>query len=144
MSGDLAPVAALHAIARHHRALLVIDEAHSFGVLGADGSGAAVAAGIAAEPDVVRTVTLSKSLGGQGGVVLAAAEVRQTLVDTGRGFIFDTGLAPRPRPRRSPRCACCGQNPNCQHGHGAPRPGWQASRRNLASTSPCPMPRLPS
>ena len=94
VSGDLAPVAALHAIARHHRALLVIDEAHSFGVLGADGSGAAVAAGIAAEPDVVRTVTLSKSLGGQGGAVLAAEEVRQTLVDTGRGFIFDTGLAP--------------------------------------------------
>jgi 8-amino-7-oxononanoate synthase len=94
VSGDLAPVAALHAIARQHRALLVIDEAHSFGVLGADGSGAAVAAGIAAEPDVVRTVTLSKSLGGQGGAVLAAAEVRQTLVDTGRGFIFDTGLAP--------------------------------------------------
>jgi 8-amino-7-oxononanoate synthase len=94
VSGDQAPVAALHAIARRHRALLVIDEAHSFGVVGADGSGAAVAAGIAGEPDVVRTVTLSKSLGGQGGAVLAAEEVRQTLVDTGRGFIFDTGLAP--------------------------------------------------
>jgi 8-amino-7-oxononanoate synthase len=94
VSGDLAPLAALHAIARRHKALLVIDEAHSFGVLGADGSGAATAAGIAAEPDVVRTVTLSKSLGGQGGAVLAAEEVRQTLVDTGRGFIFDTGLAP--------------------------------------------------
>jgi 8-amino-7-oxononanoate synthase len=39
-------------------------------------------------------VTLSKSLAGQGGAVLAAAEVTQTLVDTGRGFIFDTGLAP--------------------------------------------------
>jgi 8-amino-7-oxononanoate synthase len=94
VSGDLAPVAELHAIARRHRALLVIDEAHSFGVLGAGGRGAAAAAGIATEPDVVRTVTLSKSLGGQGGAVLAAEEVRQTLVDTGRGFIFDTGLAP--------------------------------------------------
>jgi 8-amino-7-oxononanoate synthase len=94
VSGDLAPVAELHAIARRHRALLVIDEAHSFGVLGAGGRGAAAGAGIATEPDVVRTVTLSKSLGGQGGAVLAAEEVRQTLVDTGRGFIFDTGLAP--------------------------------------------------
>jgi 8-amino-7-oxononanoate synthase len=94
VTGDLAPVAALHAIARRHRALLVIDEAHSFGVLGAGGGGAAAAAGIATEPDVVRTVTLSKSLGGQGGAVLATEEVRQTLVDTGRGFIFDTGLAP--------------------------------------------------
>jgi 8-amino-7-oxononanoate synthase len=94
VSGDLAPVAALHAIARQHRALLVVDEAHSFGVVGDGGRGAACDAGIAAEPDVVRTVTLSKSLAGQGGAVLAAGEVTQTLVDTGRSFIFDTGLAP--------------------------------------------------
>jgi 8-amino-7-oxononanoate synthase len=94
VSGDLAPVAALHAIARRHRALLVVDEAHSFGVLGDGGRGAAYDAGIAAEPDVVRTVTLSKSLAGQGGAVLATEEVTQTLVDTGRSFIFDTGLAP--------------------------------------------------
>ncbi len=94
VSGDLAPVAALHAIARRHGALLVVDEAHSFGVLGDGGRGAAHEAGIAAEPDVVRTVTLSKSLAGQGGAVLAAEEITQTLVDTGRSFIFDTGLAP--------------------------------------------------
>jgi 8-amino-7-oxononanoate synthase len=94
VSGDISPAAELHAIARRHRALLVIDEAHSFGVLGTGGRGAADAAGIATEPDVVRTVTLSKSLAGQGGAVLAAEEVIQTLVDTGRGFIFDTGLAP--------------------------------------------------
>jgi 8-amino-7-oxononanoate synthase len=93
VAGDLAPVAKLHAIARRHRALLVVDEAHSFGVLG-DGRGAAAAAGIAAEPDVVRTITLSKSLAGQGGAVLGAEEVIQTLMDTGRAFIFDTGLAP--------------------------------------------------
>jgi len=94
VSGDLAPVAALHTAARRHGALLVVDEAHSFGVLGEGGRGACHDAGIAAAPDLVRTVTLSKSLAGQGGAVLAAAEVTQTLMDTGRGFIFDTGLAP--------------------------------------------------
>jgi len=94
VTGDLAPVAALHAVARRHHALLVVDEAHTFGVLGDGGRGAAYDAGIAREPDVVRTVTLSKSLAGQGGAVLGAEEVTQTLVDTGRGFIFDTGLAP--------------------------------------------------
>ena len=46
------------------------------------------------EPDVVRTVTLSKSLGAQGGAVLAPAVVRDLLVNTARAFIFDTGLAP--------------------------------------------------
>jgi 8-amino-7-oxononanoate synthase len=94
VDGGLAPVAELHAIARRHRALLLLDEAHSFGVLGDGGRGAAHAAGIAAAPDLVRTITLSKSLAGQGGAVLAGREVIQTLVDTGRGFIFDTGLAP--------------------------------------------------
>jgi 8-amino-7-oxononanoate synthase len=63
-------------------------------VLGHGGRGAAHEAGIAAEPDVVRTISLSKSLSGQGGAVLAAPEVIQTLIDAGRGFIFDTGLAP--------------------------------------------------
>jgi 8-amino-7-oxononanoate synthase len=94
VSGDLAPVAGLHALARAHGALLLVDEAHSFGVLGAGGRGSGYDAGLAVQPDLVRTITLSKALSGQGGAVLGAAEVRQTLIDTGRGFIFDTGLAP--------------------------------------------------
>ena len=44
--------------------------------------------------DVVATVTLSKSLGSQGGAVLGPAAVIEHLVDTARSFIFDTGLAP--------------------------------------------------
>jgi 8-amino-7-oxononanoate synthase len=94
VDGDLAPLAGLHRAARTHGALLVIDEAHALGVLGPGGRGAAHAAGLAAEPDVVRTVTLSKSLAAQGGAVLGRDEVIQTLIDTGRSFIFDTGLAP--------------------------------------------------
>ncbi|HEX3750007.1 MAG TPA: 8-amino-7-oxononanoate synthase [Streptosporangiaceae bacterium] len=94
VAGDLAPVHELHRVGRDHGALLVLDEAHAFGVLGPGGRGAAAAAGIAAEPDVVRTFTLSKSLGSQGGAVAGAAEVIETLIDVGRAFIFDTGLAP--------------------------------------------------
>ena len=94
VGGAAAPVAELHAAARSHGALLVLDEAHALGVVGPGGRGAAAAAGIAAEPDLIRTVTLSKSLAGQGGAVLGGPEVITTLVDTGRGFIFDTGLAP--------------------------------------------------
>jgi 8-amino-7-oxononanoate synthase len=94
VDGDLAPLAALHRAARAHGALLVVDEAHALGVVGPGGRGAAHAAGLAAEPDVVRTVTLSKSLASQGGAVLGHAEVIAALVDTARPFIFDTGLAP--------------------------------------------------
>ena len=94
VAGDLAPVRELHRVAREHDALLVLDEAHALGVLGPGGRGAAAAAGIAGDPRVVRTFTLSKSLGGQGGAVAGAPEVVETLVSTARTFIFDTGLAP--------------------------------------------------
>ncbi|MFI0483143.1 8-amino-7-oxononanoate synthase [Actinomadura sp. 9N215] len=94
VDGDLAPLRALHAAVRTHGALLVIDEAHALGIVGEHGRGAAHAAGLAGEPDVVLTVTLSKSLASQGGAVLGAPEVIDTLIDTGRSFIFDTGLNP--------------------------------------------------
>jgi 8-amino-7-oxononanoate synthase len=92
--GQLAPLAELHRHCQAHGALLVIDEAHALGVVGAGGRGAAWAAGLAAAPSVVRTVSLAKALGAQGGAVLGAGEVTGTLVNTGRGFIFDTALAP--------------------------------------------------
>ncbi|MCW2608413.1 MAG: 8-amino-7-oxononanoate synthase, partial [Frankiales bacterium] len=94
VDGTLAPLAELHAVVRAAGALLLVDEAHALGVLGPAGAGACAALGLAAEPDVVRTVTLSKSLGSQGGAVLGTALLRDHLVDTARAFVFDTGLAP--------------------------------------------------
>lgn len=94
VGGELAPLADLHAAAAEHDALLLIDEAHSFGVLGDGGRGAAQQAGVAGADATIRSVTLSKSLAGQGGAVLGHDLVIQTLIDAGRGFIFDTGLAP--------------------------------------------------
>lgn len=94
VSGMLAPLAAVHEVARDSGALLVVDEAHALGVVGPDGRGAAAAAGLAGEPDVVLTATLSKALGSQGGAVLGPTAVRAHLVDTARAFIFDTALAP--------------------------------------------------
>ncbi|ABD13112.1 8-amino-7-oxononanoate synthase [Frankia casuarinae] len=92
--GDLAPLTELHEAARAHGAVLVVDEAHALGVVGPAGRGALAATGLAGEPDVVATATLSKALGGQGGAVLGEAAVRDHLIDTARSFIFDTGLAP--------------------------------------------------
>ena len=94
VDGELAPLAELHAVVRRAGALLLVDEAHALGVLGPGGAGAVAAAGLAGQPDIVLTATLSKSLGSQGGVVLGPALVRQHLIDTARPFVFDTGLAP--------------------------------------------------
>jgi 8-amino-7-oxononanoate synthase len=92
--GDQAALADLVAVCRRYDALLLVDDAHGFGVLGARGAGAMAAAGLAGAPDVLVTATLSKALGGQGGVVLGSQAVVDHLVDTARTFIFDTGLAP--------------------------------------------------
>ncbi|MFD4468960.1 8-amino-7-oxononanoate synthase [Rhodococcus sp. NPDC058505] len=92
--GDLAPLLALHRACREHGALLLVDEAHGIGVRGDGGRGLVHEVGLAGEPDVVVTATLSKSLAAQGGVVLGDARIRAHLIDTARTFIFDTGLAP--------------------------------------------------
>ncbi|MFE6224150.1 8-amino-7-oxononanoate synthase [Streptomyces sp. NPDC057854] len=94
VDGDRAPLEELAAACRDHGAGLVVDDAHGFGVLGDGGRGAVHGAGLAGDEDVVATLTLSKSLGSQGGAVLGPARVIEHLVNAARTFIFDTGLAP--------------------------------------------------
>ncbi|GAB0107831.1 8-amino-7-oxononanoate synthase [Nocardia sp. JMUB6875] len=92
--GDLAPLAELHKVTRANGAVLIVDEAHGLGVRGAGGRGLVHECGLAGEPDLIITATLSKAFAAQGGVVLASERVRAHLIDTARTFIFDTGLAP--------------------------------------------------
>jgi 8-amino-7-oxononanoate synthase len=94
VDGDAAPLAELADVTRAEGAVLVVDEAHAVGVTGPLGRGGCAAAAIAGADHVVVTLTLSKSLGAQGGAVLAHAAVREHLVNTARPFVFDTGLAP--------------------------------------------------
>ena len=92
--GMLAPLSALLAVCRARRATLLADEAHGLGVRGAGGRGLAAELGLSGAPELVLTATLSKSLGSQGGVVLATPAVVEHLVNVARPFIFDTALAP--------------------------------------------------
>lgn len=92
--GNLAPLAELHRVTRANGAVLIVDEAHGIGVRGAGGRGLVHEVGLAGEPDLVVTATLSKALAAQGGAVLASRRVRAHLIDAARTFIFDTGLAP--------------------------------------------------
>ncbi|MBP2323866.1 8-amino-7-oxononanoate synthase [Kibdelosporangium banguiense] len=94
VDGDLAPLPQLAAACRDHKAGLLVDDAHGFGVLGEGGRGAVAEAGLIKEPNVITTITLSKSLGAQGGAVLGPRRVIRHLLETARTFIFDTGLAP--------------------------------------------------
>jgi 8-amino-7-oxononanoate synthase len=94
VDGDLAPLAELHRVTSSRGALLIVDDAHALGLLGDTGSGGVAAAGLAGAPDVIVTATLSKSLGGAGGVVAGPTALVRHLVDTGRSFIYDTAPPP--------------------------------------------------
>ena len=72
----------------------MVDEAHACGVVGPSGAGGVAAAGLAGKSDVIVTATLSKAFGASGGVVAGPAVFIGHLVETGRTFIYDTGLPP--------------------------------------------------
>lgn len=92
--GDAAPLEELSQLCAELGALLMVDEAHGLGVAGAGGRGLVADLGLAGQPHVVVTATLSKSLGAQGGAVLGSTAVVDHLVNQARPFIYDTGLAP--------------------------------------------------
>jgi 8-amino-7-oxononanoate synthase len=92
--GDAAPLPELARICGAFDAVLVVDEAHALGVAGRGGRGLVEAAGLSHRRDVVSTLTLSKSLGSQGGAALGSGAVIEHLLNTARSFIYDTGLAP--------------------------------------------------
>jgi 8-amino-7-oxononanoate synthase len=93
MDGDLADLPSLCAVAQRTGALVIIDEAHATGVLGARGAGLAelqqVESGIA-----LSIGTLSKALGSVGGFVAGPQAAIDTLVNSARPFIYTTALPP--------------------------------------------------
>jgi len=94
MDGDRAPLAAMLAAARRHRALVLLDDAHGIGCLGAGGRGSAEAAGVPPGELDVLVGTLGKALGSFGAFVAGPAALRELLVNAARSFIFTCALAP--------------------------------------------------
>jgi len=93
MDGDLAPLGEIVEVARRHRAIVMIDEAHGVGVLGAAGAGLAAQLGLEREIDV-HVGTLSKALGAYGAYVAGSRALTDYLLNRSRSFIYSTGLAP--------------------------------------------------
>jgi 8-amino-7-oxononanoate synthase len=92
MDGDLAPLAALGALAQAHDAWLMSDDAHGLGVV-ADGKGAVFANGTKAPVDL-QMGTLSKAIGSYGGYLCASQPVIDLIKTRARTFVYSTGLPP--------------------------------------------------
>lgn len=93
MDGHIAPVAELLALAERHDAWLVLDDAHGFGVLGANGHGVLEATGLRSER-LVLIGTLGKAAGVAGAFVAAHRIVIDYLVQRARPYIFTTAAPP--------------------------------------------------
>lgn len=94
MDGDVPDLAAFLAVARRHRAWLMVDEAHALGVIGARGQGSAERCGIdPAEVDIWMG-TLSKSLVSGGGYIAGRSELVRYLKRAAPGFVYSVGMAP--------------------------------------------------
>ncbi len=93
MLGDTAPLAEFVEIKRRHGAYLMVDEAHSMGVLGATGRGLAEAAGVEDDVDFI-VGTFSKSLGAIGGYCVSDLEDFEILRVACRPYMFTASLPP--------------------------------------------------
>jgi 8-amino-7-oxononanoate synthase len=94
MDGDIAPLPDLNKIAKRYGALLIVDEAHATGVLGANGAGSWSHYGLPVEDHVILMGTMSKALGVQGGYICASRAIIDYLINYCRAFIYSTGLSP--------------------------------------------------
>jgi 8-amino-7-oxononanoate synthase len=92
--GDVPDLARFVAIKKKHESWLMVDEAHSIGVLGATGRGLAEHAGVSPRAVDLWMGTLSKSLASVGGYIGARREIVEFLKYTAPGFVFSVGMAP--------------------------------------------------
>ena len=94
MEGSIARLPDILSIAREHDAIVVMDDSHATGVLGATGRGTAEHFGVVGEVDVI-TSTLGKALGGAaGGFVGGSAALCDYLTQRSRPQLFSNALPP--------------------------------------------------
>lgn len=99
MDGDLAPLAALSALAAQHGASLMVDDAHGFGVLGSRGCGVVehlreTQSTQALPTPEIQVATLGKSLGCAGAFVAGSEALIEYLIQRARSWVFSTAPPP--------------------------------------------------
>jgi len=93
MDGDLAPLPEIVELAEKYQALVMVDDAHGTGVLGAKGAGTIEHFGLEGKIDI-QVGTLSKALAAEGGFVAGSKNLIDLLRNKARSFIYSTALAP--------------------------------------------------
>lgn len=93
MDGDITPLPQIIELAKKYKCLLMVDEAHSLGVLGSTGHGILEHFGIKDGIDI-QMGTLSKTIPAIGGYVASSEEIVEVLKYNSRAFVFSAALPP--------------------------------------------------
>jgi glycine C-acetyltransferase len=93
MDGDVSNLPHIYGLAQQYGALVMVDDAHGTGVMGAHGRGTPEHFGLHGKIDIVMG-TLSKGLGGIGGFAAGPRDLIDYLKHTARGFVFSAALPP--------------------------------------------------
>jgi 8-amino-7-oxononanoate synthase len=93
MDGDLCPLPEILALAAEYNSMVLVDEAHGTGVLGATGAGGVEHCDCSGQP-LVQMGTLSKALGSLGGYVAGTTALIDYLRNRTATWIYTTGLSP--------------------------------------------------
>jgi 8-amino-7-oxononanoate synthase len=94
MDGDMAPLAELATLSARERALLLVDDAHGLGVLGASARGTLEHCGVANAAVPLLIGTLGKAFGSFGAFVAGDATLIEHLLQHARSYIYTTALPP--------------------------------------------------
>jgi len=93
MDGDIAPLPALCDLAEKYNCIMMVDDAHSSGVLGRNGRGTVDHTGCHGRVDI-QVGTLSKAIGAMGGYVCGSQQLIEFLYHRARPFLFSTSHPP--------------------------------------------------
>lgn len=94
MDGDIAPIPELAKLAAQNKAMLMIDDAHGVGILGANGRGSLEHHGVSTGQVDLQMGTFTKAFGGIGGYVSGDKEIIDFLRISARTYIFSAPLPP--------------------------------------------------
>ena len=93
MDGDRAPLKEIVGLAKRYEAMVMVDEAHAFGVMGKRGGGLVEELGLEGQVDI-QMGTLSKAAGCFGAYACGTKALREYLINTSRSFIYTTAMPP--------------------------------------------------
>ncbi|MBI3755047.1 MAG: 8-amino-7-oxononanoate synthase [Deltaproteobacteria bacterium] len=93
MDGDIAPLKELSELSEKYGCMLMVDDAHATGVLGANGKGTLEHLGVE-NPEIIQMGTLGKALGCFGAYIAGSRKLIDYLINKSRSFIYTTSLPP--------------------------------------------------